>query len=640
MAKKEKFKRTRIQELRQSPDSLVEYLKRYDFIKNDKYWKMVCEELGYNDSTVVLQLMENSKVLKGLLLRAKLNAEKHNGLLQKISWETLIASFAVYLDILQEQAPSEQAFQYKRSSQIEMISRISQVKARIADSAYGGAKSIEVALKSIQRRLNKHNSVDCFEAFKDWDQVIEVEQVINNFCLKDWTVSDKDCLKILPSSQKKWEQWQLTHYKFELIHVFYSLLPAYELTDAAIEINETAPNDESRLQALSVLGGVLFVRDMVGVDHVCFDKADIDLHLTLHIMSKFDSCYKMKHKDNYEMSNRLFGNSGLRMITPSAVFYRSKSEMIKMMQEDEYYQAKQGIYESGVALEIFSDPPHSKALENVQFIKSGESGYFVLPQFYHGDVKTSLLNALIRKNEFNKTFSTNMENRIGELFEGRGYTVLLNWNYEAGEIDVLACKDNQLLVIEVKFTYFRTQTHAIYEHEEKIKKGEVQLAKALIAIRDNFPEIAEKLSIDVDHSCLMVTPLLVSLSPEFDGVLSSGIRKASLFELQTLLDPQRHIALEFSIKKYKEALFTETDSVFTKPSHAHSWEDDLDFIYKKADHIEEYEQIADSPQKLLDALEQGIVWQELNDHPAIVSGPQEQMMVTVQTAASSINFLI
>jgi len=627
------------------PDRQIELLKRERAILNSELWKSVHAVLGSSTDERVRGFLGAGDLLGMVLDEAMKEVEKYDGLLEKISWETLLASFAVYLENWYFYAPTEEAFLNQRYNLIPIIQRVSADKKRLdrrgrTSKAWGGKRAVQAALEGVCSRLQRGKPIDAYGLFKAWDNVLEVECIIKNYCLKGWGMASGVDAYIAPVTKEKWLQWICTNHKFQLIDRFYRELPFKQFPQEVQVYYEQAPNEETALHNISILGGITFLSDFLGTDELEVEGSKIDLYEVLQFIGRFDLSYGFLYSSAMQWLKKAEqpfedAMSHQNELPVPCITARTKDDLIQSMtQFDAKEPDKSRRQACSAILELFADEPYRSAVDNGLLLKDEAGGYVVMPRFFHGDVKTALLNALVRKKSKEndeRQFSLAQEKFLGERFASQGYTTRLSWKYDVpnhgeGEVDLLAYKDGYLFVIEAKLTYFRNQLPGIYALEDTFEKAGNQLCRALVAVEKEFGSVREALSIPVDYTELVVVPLIVSTTPEFDFEKYSGCRKLSQFELQGLLDPGSFVFMRAVMKLYNseaELAFSETEEEQLARAMHFRQSDKLllDIERVQEQSVSEAERIASAPEKLIEAIETRAFWRGLEDNRQVVEGP-------------------
>lgn len=134
-----------------------------------------------------------------------------------------------------------------------------------------------------------------------------------------------------------------------------------------------------------------------------------------------------------------------------------------------------------------------------------------------------------------------IEERLGRLFESRGFNIVLNWTPQAsdsefpGEIDLVCARDGVVLVLELKSTYLRRSDRDAWLHSTTtLRKAGIQLRRKVAAVEQRLrdtPELAEMLGLKgiVDRSS--IHGWIVDTSIECDHQRFEGFLKVSLEEV-------------------------------------------------------------------------------------------------------------
>ncbi len=108
------------------------------------------------------------------------------------------------------------------------------------------------------------------------------------------------------------------------------------------------------------------------------------------------------------------------------------------------------------------------------------------------DNGTAAVNSLRRlgaRRQEAKIETLRIERQVAQLLAARGFQVIVNWTppaseSEAGEVDVIAARDGQVFVIEVKSTYLRSTERDAWIHATStLRKAGRQLERKLDVVR-------------------------------------------------------------------------------------------------------------------------------------------------------------
>lgn len=167
-----------------------------------------------------------------------------------------------------------------------------------------------------------------------------------------------------------------------------------------------------------------------------------------------------------------------------------------------------------------------------------DSCFLFMPRlFFHPDfILTTIYDLIFQKSE--QSLSTYFEEWIGSLFEDTQFKVRCRYpignDRSLGDIDIIAYKENTLVVIQAKLTKIRHLINNIFWLPEKFEKGGEQLNTALEWLKkpENQTKVAKDLCIARPFKELRIVPLIVSNSLEYDHKYFGGHLKISAFELE------------------------------------------------------------------------------------------------------------
>lgn len=144
-----------------------------------------------------------------------------------------------------------------------------------------------------------------------------------------------------------------------------------------------------------------------------------------------------------------------------------------------------------------------------------------------------------------------IEERLGKLFESRGFHVLANWTPEpasypgVGEIDLICACDGIVLVIEVKSTFLRRSQRDAWLHgKTTLRKAGQQLRRKVGAIRQALnadAELVKALGLESPNASVEIHGWIADTSIENDHQCFDGFLKVSVEELIIALRDDRQL---------------------------------------------------------------------------------------------------
>jgi len=144
-----------------------------------------------------------------------------------------------------------------------------------------------------------------------------------------------------------------------------------------------------------------------------------------------------------------------------------------------------------------------------------------------------------------------IEERLGKLFESRGFNVIANWTPEpasypgVGEIDLICASDEILLVIEVKSTFLRRSQRDAWLHgKTTLRRAGRQLRRKVGAIRQALnadAELVKALGLGSPNASVKIYGWIADTSIEHDHQRFDGFLKVSVEELIIALRDDRQL---------------------------------------------------------------------------------------------------
>lgn len=137
---------------------------------------------------------------------------------------------------------------------------------------------------------------------------------------------------------------------------------------------------------------------------------------------------------------------------------------------------------------------------------------------------------------------------LAERFRRNGFRVLgdeklprpENPAQSLTDVDILALKDDWLVILQIKMTHPRATLQEAASHKKQLDKAGEQLTQTMEFFEGNWSAFRSKLDSNKDWSELKTIPLVVSTSFEFDRDKFSGYLKISQFELERYLENDAH----------------------------------------------------------------------------------------------------
>lgn len=199
---------------------------------------------------------------------------------------------------------------------------------------------------------------------------------------------------------------------------------------------------------------------------------------------------------------------------------------------------------SGISPEVLERP----------FLKLGQ--YFVQLPWLTGvqNNSTAAINNLRRigaRRAEARDETRRIEERLGKLFESRGFHVLTNWTPDptsypgVGEIDLICASDGKVLVIEIKSTFLRRSQRDAWLHgKTTLRKAGQQLRRKVGAIRQALnadAELAKALGLEFFNASVKIYGWIADTSIEHDHQRFEGFLKVSVEEILIALRNDRQL---------------------------------------------------------------------------------------------------
>lgn len=188
------------------------------------------------------------------------------------------------------------------------------------------------------------------------------------------------------------------------------------------------------------------------------------------------------------------------------------------------------------------------------FIRFGDTVIYLSRQIaWHNPsvmVQNAVFKGLEKQNKTQGKFGSGLEEIVKKLFKRAGFEVLQDQETTSGEvvlkdltgkriteIDALIRKGNEILVVQVKNTYYRQGTKSIVEYRQTHEKAGHQLDLSIGYIKENKEEFLKRFGLPINHEELKIRGLIISGTQEdsFEHFGCGRFPKISIFELDILL---------------------------------------------------------------------------------------------------------
>lgn len=177
-----------------------------------------------------------------------------------------------------------------------------------------------------------------------------------------------------------------------------------------------------------------------------------------------------------------------------------------------------------------------------------------------------------------------IEERLGRLFESRGFRTALNWHPpivgsdNAGEIDLICARDDVVLVLELKSTYLRRSPRDAWVHATTtLRQAGKQLRRKVKAVERALGEagdLAKALGLDGMTVPPTIRGWIVDTSIECDHQRFEGFLKVSLEEVIIALRDDAHLLDDQSgllSGQYREGVFDEARTAESATLYPHGF---------------------------------------------------------------------
>lgn len=206
-----------------------------------------------------------------------------------------------------------------------------------------------------------------------------------------------------------------------------------------------------------------------------------------------------------------------------------------------------------------------------------------------------------------------IEASLAKALESRGFRVLLNWQPpredafdDPGEVDVIAARDGQLFVLEVKSTFMRKSQREAWVHATTtLRKAGLQLRRKVAAVLRAVESTAEfrmAFGLNAGQSITHHHGWIVDTSIESDHQRFSGFLKVSVEEMLIALHDDRHQLKDLSGFRTASPELTESLNQDQSRSRTTMYPDGF------------------SSERFVKVIEAGVVWDEVEIDDQVLQG--------------------
>lgn len=661
------------QGLELDPEGLLQLIRQHMVIKNRPLWTLIKKELEQSAEPEIQNFLSQAAILEVVHDELLEEVKRHDSLLNKLKPETIVVSFALFLEKKYFEYSNDRAFEIFKRSLTQILERVLQRKRELISQrrkipipkeiTYGSTSSFTDAYGKLLKIIIKDSNPDAFSIFESYDRLLDVEFMLYRFSMHKWKVTENpknQSQDIIPQDPIELRSWNRVNAKYQVIHKYYDLIWQTDVSALENIKSMNAPNVETVQVHQLFYSFLYFASDFIGYSLEHIDKkTPINVEKIFLDVQRFSTCYHAQYC-NPMRKRKYDGWSWKRAVSEGVMIDAFEASIQKkgycepasvrtidhmltttIQRDSECKLPPSNKKDTELALGLMSEKLNGNNLSAAQFFDVGNRNILIVPRFIETDVRTTTFNSLVKWNhDNNRPLSEYMEKQISQLFMAQGYSTAHSWTFKGnagtrdGEADVLAYKDGVLFIIEAKLTYFRTSISEIEDHKSKLEEGKNQLSNAMSGIKQNYDEIQNQMNISESLDQLKIIPLLISSTPEYDGSKTFGIRKTNIFDLSLLLDPVRFEQF------YKLRIWQETACCFFHDKYpAIDLERETEHNFKAvqslfANHEEEIYEMIDTdqlqkdieflhtasttPQGLIETLDQDMLWQRLLPQPEAI----------------------
>lgn len=538
------------------PDALENGTRRSRAFLNESVWPALQPILRANN---LQSLADECEIIRGSRKASEEVLHGFTPLLKKISAESLVVHFAVWLEKQYFAEQDDRIFRVKLPEHVEVLQE--GLKRRRAAHSTGAElpkeiKEIGKLVCDVFRRVRGKpdtlaETENLFRALERW---LSIGHLIEMFSNHGWNLAQTPWgLTVQSKSKKQQDAWQLQMQKFYAQDTFEIWMPLNERELHFMrECYKSTPNPESGHALWHIYTAERFLAKNCGAEVIdsAASQMGFAVHDALSALICNKACYEMTFvapRASAKTNGEDFRCS-LRLLPTfeDAVAYRNDEPTIVWrpacdprpfsiyVEQASDFPATAKIPPKTIRAiyDYFAQDIHGENIElGNKLLLQNKHCDILIPRIFSGDIKTLLFNELFSK--FDAQVARVLEGRINTIFSWKTFSTL--WNEKLGgdgEIDVLAYRDGTLFVVEAKATRIRAMSSEVWQVRERLQKGASQLDRIIEVLPEYWPNLHEKLGAPQNLDDVHVIPILISNSLEFDHFYFNGHLKISDFELE------------------------------------------------------------------------------------------------------------
>jgi hypothetical protein len=543
--------------LKERPEAVALGLRRHRIFLYDDKWKPVRELLLERNQ---MRFVEGIEALRCSLFESNKTLGQFDNLIEKVSSETLVLHFSIWLEKVYFAFEDERDFRMRTPDFVEILERILKHKASLRHHGIESKKKAE--LESLQLKVFKKLKADprslleTEPLFRAMHEHLNLEHTIELFCSFDWNLERSPSgITALPASDAQKSAWLRAPRKSHAKDMFETWCPlsssdrSHSKFLASVMPNQLSADTQGRIETAQ-----RFLAKHLGREayDTSAPKLGFELKDALTLLLCNHACYEYQFvapREEAKKQNRTYIDSlGLNphyedliatekglatLLTRSPFEARDPSQFIEVASS---FTATKDIPSSQVRIiyDTFSQDTHGAEMNlSNKLLLRNKYCDILLPRIFAGDIKSILFNHLFEKKEFTRLISGQLEGRLQDIFRHRKFKTIMGRKLGSrAEIDLLAYRDKTLFLIEAKCTRVRTRASEVRQVKDRLEEAAAQLRRLREELTEFWNELYREVDAPEDLSDLRIILIIASNSLEFDHDYFDDIIKISDFELE------------------------------------------------------------------------------------------------------------